>query len=148
MQLTIEEFKDQYVDILDLLSFILEVNLIGRLSNFFDSSTSWGTRMQLLVSAAQDLLLDTANRNRILKILGYDLVQKLMDYFGINADGISLDSIKHVIAIGLSLYDILDRWKDSYAESKLYCTAARFLNARNLLNEGDASECLLEKELA
>lgn len=141
LQMTIGEIADQYEEILDLLSFVVEEGLIQRLSSFFDKNASLSNRINVVVSAAQDLLLDTVNRHRIQKILGYELVKKLMGYFKIAPDTINLESIKHLITIGLSLYDILNKWKNSYEETPLYCAAERFLVARGLLEEGVVVPC-------
>ena len=141
LQMSIEELQDQYEEILDLLSFVVEEGLLNRLSDFFNPSLSIADKLEVLVDAANDLILDTANRHRIQRILGYELVKKLMRYFNISPDAITIDSIKHLINIGLSIYDILDEWKNNYEESPLYCAAERFLVARGLLEKGVVVAC-------
>jgi hypothetical protein len=128
LHFTKEEFKAQYLEIMDMLKFVVELDLINRLNGFFDPNKTYGELFSEVTSVAQDLLLDANNRHQLLnKILNYQFIKDVSAYLDVEI------SLVSAIYACMRLYTVMDYWKSEYTGSDLYNVSKKFLEAREML---------------
>lgn len=115
-----EEFALQYKDIMDMLDFVVDYDLVNLMNLDFSKSEAIGK----LKDVAKILASDTS---RILKIIDYPFIQKAKQYVGKSTN------IETAIYVCVKLYDAMNDWLEFYRTTSLYKTSYRFLTTKGVM---------------
>ena len=135
LQYTLDEFKAQYTQIIDILNFVMEFDLLNRLDSYFSLSGSLSDKIKDIASVAQTIIGDTKNRHRALALLDYPLVKKVISYYVEEDMGLLDVAEKLIQAIRtcLDIFSALDQWKDKFETTEMYDIALKFMKDKGVV---------------
>lgn len=117
LEMSSDEFKNQYGDLIDLLKFVADYNLINRLSDISLAN------MQGLIEE-----LDINAFATLTKLSSYPLIVKIQEYLGTKTVLIAS------IYACLVLYDALNNWFENYKLTPMYDTIGKFLSIKGVIS--------------
>ncbi len=123
LQLSEKEFKEQYVQILELLKFVAEHDLARKVEDLVSS------KITDFITKGINLLqeLGKEGRNKLTTFGEYPIIAKIKEY-----KGFSIDLIAEIYAC-LQLYNSMDLWLSRYRGTELYKVAGEFLILKGVI---------------
>ena len=116
LQLTQKEFVEQYPEIIDLLKFVVDNNLVNKLNDF-----NIGSVFSIIGT------LGISGLNTIATLSKYKIVIKIQEYLNFST------TQEAGIYTCMILYKCLDAWLDDYRLSEMHDTSMLFLEARDII---------------
>lgn len=117
LQYTAKEFSEQYTDLMDMLAFVVDNNLVDKTRNF---------DLDKLIDLALDLGLDKSIQV-LFGISNSPIINKINTYVKKG------DSISKSVYACVRLYDVLNDWLVKYRQTSLYYTITTFLTFRGII---------------
>ena len=141
LQFTIDEFRTQYKEVLELLNVVIEYNLLNKLAAIMGNLNDFDAIYAEIEPIAREILANNTYKNKMLAIFDYEIIKNIgayMDFdIGDSFIGNQIEElVKPAIAAlyaGVKLYEVMDTWKSSYDNSSLYQASKRFLEVREVL---------------
>ena len=136
LQYTLDEFKAQYTQIIDILNFVMEFDLLNRLDSYFNSGASLKSKLADILDVAEDIVANTNNRHRVLALLDYPLVKKVLSYYVEDDMSLSdlVDKLVQGIRTCLDVFAALDKWKDNFETTEMYTIALKFMKDKGVVS--------------
>lgn len=124
LKMTQEEFENQYVDILDLLKFVIDYDLVDELETLLASD------LRGFITNGVSLLdrLGKEGRAKLSTFGEYEIIVKIKKYLGIE------NALLAAVYTCLTLYDAMDSWLLEYKQTDLYDAADKFLKIKGVIN--------------
>lgn len=116
LQFTAKEFNEQYDDLMDMLAFVVDNNLVNKTSNLTFSK---------LISLAGDLGL--SGISEVFDIAESPIINKINQYVK------QSNAINKCVYACARLYDVMNDWLIKYKQTSLYYTITTFLTFREII---------------
>ena len=124
LHLSEKEFKEQYIQILDLLEFVAEYDLASKVEDLVSSNIT------NFISKGIKLLQELGKEgvDKLTTFGDYPIITKIKKY-----KGFSINLIAEIYAC-LQLYNSMDLWLSRYRETELYKVAGEFLILKGVID--------------
>jgi len=116
LQFTAKEFNEQYDDLMDMLAFVVDNNLVNKTSNLSFSK---------LISLAGELGL--SGISEVFDIAESPIINKINQYVK------QSNAISKCVYACARLYDVMNDWLIKYKQTSLYYTITTFLTFREII---------------